>query len=199
MAPARFAVYILLIASHAPMLLSATSASRHPSSPMEHALDVNYPSLAQQTSNHSAQNAISNRSYIVFRVSKVTTLIKHPKSALLALNSFMTAAHAQVVIFAFPANLGSNYQPIMINASHANSHHVKFVLKDYAKNASKAILCKMIISVINVLFLTLAAISVTNLLVKAALMDISCKGSSAKAVPFSKQTAFSAHLIDNAS
>lgn len=76
---------------------------------------------------------------------------------------------------------------------------MKFVLKDYAKNASKAILSKMIISVINVLFLTLAAISVTNILVKAALMDIFCKGSSAKAVPFSKQTAFSAHQINNAS
>lgn len=63
---------------------------------------------------------------------------------------------------------------------------MKFVLKDYAKNAYKAILCKMIISVINVLLLTLAAISVTNLLVKAALMDIFCKVSFAKAVLFSK-------------
>lgn len=59
----------------------------------------------------------------------------------------------------------------MTNALNANNHHAQFVPKVYVKNVMKAILSE-IIGVINVVFLSLAAIYVINLSAKVVLTDI---------------------------
>ena len=98
-------------------------------------------------------------------------MILHHKSASLALNSFIIAKYVQAIMSAFPVDQASSYQPIMINALNANNHHAQFVLKVYVKSVMKAILSE-IIGVINVVFLSLAAIYVINLPAKVVLTDI---------------------------